>query len=141
MTELIKFKKEHLDKFFTQPSNAYLKDWVAAGHAENLEKLDSFSAVYKGEIILCGGLVEQWPGRAQAWTVFDESCARNFLVAFRTIKRFLDGCTIRRLEIAITDNEKYHRRARMLGFSLEAPRMEAFLSDGTACALYARVSK
>lgn len=141
MTEIVKFTRDHLTKFFVQPKNSYLKDWVASGHVEHLEKLDtSYTALVDGDPILCGGFVEIWPGRAQAWTVFDQYRIQSFIIAFRILKRFLDECPIRRIEIAVDCGvEKFHRRAGMLGFKLEAPRMEAFLSNGQDCALYARV--
>ena len=37
------------------------------------------------------------------------------------------------------DFPEAHRWAKMLGFKMEAERMEAYAPDGRACSLYARI--
>lgn len=143
MTEVVQFESSHLERFFNQPKNSYLKDWVSEGHGKLLEGLStSYTVLKDGTPLMCCGHFQIWPGRSQAWTVFDQNCVNGFTACFRALKKLIEECPVKRIEIAVDlGDNNFGRRARMLGFELEAPRMEAYLSNGASCALYARVRK
>ena len=141
---LIPYRKEHVMPLLDQPINRDSRADFIGGLAEWAEKQNSFTGIINDVPVVCGGVLEYWPGRAQIWTIFNAESKENFVPVFRGIKRFLaeQGKTFRRLEISVPCNfELGRRRAELLGFKLECGFAEAFLPDGTDCALYSLVRK
>lgn len=144
MMELIPFKAEHVKPWQDQPVNHMLKTWIRDLVPERLEKAgNSFSGVVNGEIVVCGGTSEYWPGRCELWTAFNEDCRHNFLPVFRGIKRWLKTVPYRRIELSIPVDLKQWtigcRRAEMLGFELETFLMKKYFPNGTDACLYVMI--
>lgn len=95
-----------------------------------------------GRPIFCGGAVELWAGRFVVWAYVSIDAGAYFLGVHRAVKEFLDALPARRMETAVAcDFPQGHRWVRMLGFRMEAERMEAYSPSGEDHALYARVKE
>ena len=141
MFEIVPFKAEHLAVIKLQDMQAYLSDWVTFEQGKALEATPGYTAFVDEEPIGAAGVVSMWPNRAMAWAFLAETTPQNFLRAHRTIKRFLDGCYIQRIEMTVDcDFPDAHRWAKMLGFKMECERMKHYSPDGRDCALYARIT-
>lgn len=139
MFETVNLTKEHLLSLSEEPSNKFIFDWMASGHADEMIKT-GVAGILNGQVMVCGGAIEQWNGRAFVWSIFSTKCKTCFLPVYRGIKRFFDTQPYTRLEFAVPINNPYgHRRALMLGFKLETPLAEKYLPNGEDCALYALV--
>jgi hypothetical protein len=143
MSELVKFKPDHLIPLLEQQINAPLKDWFMSGVVYDLEKSDAVSFIYKGEVMVCGGITKYWAGRGQLWAVFNENSKYNFVPTFRMIKHWLNheiGNNYNRIELSVAcDFEIGKRRAEMLGFGLECAVAKKYLPTGGDCSLYSMV--
>lgn len=72
MFKIIPFEPCHLDAFEINHATKF--------ETEHLKKMSHywkqggpcFTGVYKGKIIGCAGLMELWPGVAQAWAAFEK---------------------------------------------------------------------
>lgn len=141
MIEVVKFKKAHFQSLDEDQQTAYLNVYFTEAHQEALEAQPYSYTLFSGEkIVACAGLIEYWPGRGEAWAMFNQNCRREFIHAHTVFKRFIKACPVRRIEAAVDVGFKNgHRWMKTLGFTLEAPVMEAYRPDGGDCALYARV--
>ena len=123
-----------------QPAQMYLSEWVTRDQANSLAEYPSYTAFEGASAVAAAGIVPMWQGRAMAWAFISAVGPHKFLRVHRAVKHFLDGCFIQRIEMTVdSDFTQGHRWARMLGFNLEAERMQAYAPDGHDCALYARV--
>lgn len=140
MIDVVPFKAEHIAAIRLQEAQAYLSDWVTYAQAEALEEQTSYTAMLDGVPVAAAGVIPQWQGRSLAWAFIGDVGPRKFLGIHRAVKHFLDGCYVKRLEMTVDcDFPAAHRWAKMLGFKMEAPRMEAYNPNGGDCSLYARV--
>lgn len=142
MFEHVPFRASHIVPLLKQPSNA--KHWarfIDGGLADALEREGiARTGIVNGEVMFCGGITKYWEGRGITWIIFNEESKACFVPVFRGIRKWLQEQPYRRIELTTpVDNEQFHRRARMWGFKLEAPKMEKFLPSGEDCALYALV--
>lgn len=84
---------------------------------------NTWTLVADGAPIVCGGTLEQWPGRHMAWAYLGKVTARHMLAATREAYK----CVRRvagRVEMTVrSDFEPGHRWAKMLGFVVETPRL------------------
>lgn len=93
-----------------------------------------------GQVLLCGGVTDCWPGRGMAWAVLNLDCRHHFISIHNMAKRFFEACPIRRIEAAVEVGfEAGHRWVNALGFQLEAARLRSYFPDGRDASLYARV--
>ncbi len=91
-----------------------------------------------GRPAACGGLFQQWEGRAIAWAFL--AADAPMLEATRAARLVLDACGLRRVECWVeVDFQAGHRWAHLLGFEREG-LMRSFSPDGRDHVLYARVS-
>jgi hypothetical protein len=142
MIRIIPFKAEHLYDIDVQSAQTDIHTWVSPDLARALEREEgwSYSALDGDEVLGCAGLVAQWPGRKTAWAYLSGNVGHRFPVLHRAALKFLNECGVRRVEAAADVNfPEAHRWLAMLGFIKEAERMEAYLPNGSACSLYARV--
>lgn len=141
MIEVVKFQKEHFKALDEDAQTAYLNSYFTEAHQTALENQPYSYTLMAGEkIIACAGVMEYWPGRAEAWVIFNQNCRKEFMAAHTIFKRFIRVCPIRRIEAAVEVSFKNgHRWMRTLGFTKEAECMEAYLPGGGDCALYARI--
>ena len=140
MIQVVPFKAEHLTAIKLQHAQMYLSELVTQEQAVSLETQDSYTATLDGHPVGAGGIIPQWAGRSIAWAFIAEVGPKNFLYIHRAVKRFIDSCYVKRLEITVDcEFEAGHRWAGMLGFTKELDRMVAYRPDGGDCALYARI--
>lgn len=141
---LVTAQKEHVREVLERdPTSKYLG---AVLTDEGLTKLGqngwTFSILSEGRAIMVGGIAEYWPGRGELWAFVDHTCGRQFVGVHRKVANFVDVCQkqFRRIEAAVlVDFMPAHRWVRMLGFRLEAERLEAYSMDGQDYSLYSRV--
>jgi hypothetical protein len=137
---VVPFKAEHLEKLKLQDAQMYLSGWVSPEQGQALEAHPSYTAVDNDTPLAAAGVIPQWQGRSIAWAFLSPMGPRQFVGVHRAVKNFLDACYTQRIEMTVdVDFPEAHRWAKMLGFKMEAERMEAYSPDGRACALYARV--
>lgn len=141
MIVTVPFKVEHFYSMELDPHFLKVASVMDLGRLIALQKSPHSYTVMKGErVIACGGVVEIWPDRAIAWTFFAKCDRHEFLIAFRVVKRFLDMCSIKRIEADIENGfDQAHRWIKLLGFKLEAASRPNYTPDGRDYALYARV--
>lgn len=140
--DVVDYRADHLARLDVQDNQRDLMRLVTDEQAEALVNEGwSHSCVEGNRVYGCAGIIPLWPGRALAWSYLSlHATGSKFLAVHRAVQRRLNECYIKRIEMTVSyDHEEAHRWARMLGFVMEAPHMEAYLPDGTACSLYARV--
>ena len=135
---MVPFRRWHLD---------WLGDTMADGNtyrldletARMLEKMGTcWTGVVDGDPIACGGIIPVWPGRSQAWILLNEKTGPHMFWITKRVAEALER-TKGRIELTVrADFELGHRWARMLGFSVETPRMEAYGPQGEAHVGYVR---
>ncbi len=105
-----------------------------ASSAENIRFLMSngktYTALRGDKPLMCAGLIEMWPGRAQAWALLSADIRLNLLALTRVAAIYLDNCPYHRVEAGV-------RWAELLGFRREG-RMVKYGPDQADHWLYAR---
>lgn len=106
-----------------------------------LEKQNSWSAVIDGKPIACGGTLQHWPGRHQAWTYMTPHTSRHMRFITRAVESALEKVT-GRIELTVrADFPQGQRWAKMLGFKVETPCLEDYGPQGEAHIGYVRFNK
>lgn len=106
----------------------------------------SFAMIRGGYVLGAGGLVPQWPGRAEAWLLVSRHARpRDIAHGTRQARVFFDKRqrqpAFRRIEAFIRADRVWNRSfADALGFVHEG-RLIAWAPDGADYDLYARVAK
>jgi hypothetical protein len=139
---IIEYKPAHLQSIDLQEGQAYLSSWVTPDLAEALGRSGwAYTGMDGDTPVGCAGVINVWQGRGICWAYLSASLSSHrFLEVHRAVSRFLETCYVQRLEMTVDcDFEQGHRWAEMLGFEMEAERMQAYRPDGGDCALYARV--
>lgn len=144
VVQLVKLKAEHLEQLMDQDYMAPMRPFITAAHAKNLEEAANTYTVVTatGRIAACGGLNKCWPGRAEAWAIFDLQLKSTaiFLAIHNAVRNVLDACDFKRIECTVeSDFKAGHRWAKALGFELEAPKLRAYMPGGADVSLYARI--
>lgn len=139
--DLIPFQPEHLDRIHEQEATAHLRPLITPVMLRALAAMPhSYTATVEGRIVACGGIIEYWPGRAEAWAVLDATSRKDFLAIHNAARRVLNLDHFRRIEAVVDVGfEAGHRWLRALDFRMEAPRMLQYGVDGNDYSLYARV--
>lgn len=138
---VVPYKAEHLMALKMQPGQSYCLPFVTPEYAKALESACAFTAMEGDQVVAVGGIAELWSNRGLAWTFIDRRAGKHFLALHNAVKKILDEAPFRRVEAETPCEFKAgHRWLRMLGFKMEAERMEAFRVDGGDAALYARVN-
>lgn len=101
-------------------------DWLL----EEISTQNAWTGVLDGEIMICCGTHELWPGRHTAWAALKKSSGPHMTWITRACRKILlraEG----RIELAVrTDFPEGLRWAGMLGFHVETPLMLAWGPDG-----------
>lgn len=142
MTKTVPFEPGHLRALDVQEAQkAVLGSIEQDGYGEHLHSLGPAGTLMAAGVpVACAGLMMVGEHRAVAWAILARDCAPRMRALHRAVSRFLETCGVRRVEtVVLCDFEAGHRWARMLGFKMEAERMEAYDAAGNAYALYARV--
>lgn len=127
--DVVPFKAEHLLMISLQESQQYLGPYINEDLAKSLELEDwSWTGLEDGVPLACSGVQPIWQGRGMAWAyISDRASKHQFLKVHRAVQEFLDNCFLKRIEMTVDCRfEAAHRWARMLGFKMEAGRLEAF---------------
>jgi len=140
--QLVPFKRWHVgwlvqagvsEGGFLQPDQEVLR---------LLEKLpNSWTMTLGADPLVCGGTIEMWPGRHQAWAYLNKNTGRHMGAV---TKRALDvlGSVDGRIEFTVRkDFEPGHRWAKIMGFSVESPLMKGYDPDGSDHVGYFRLNR
>ncbi len=142
MFKVVKFQKRHLEYYVEEETNAHLKDWIPTGKAELWAAPDAeaYTCLIDDVPMVSCGFTKYWEGRAHIWAIYSEKSAPHFVAVFRGINRFLNQIHYRRIEMDVPLNMPYtglaHRRAVLLGFTMECPYAKAYRPNGGDSALY-----
>lgn len=139
---VVPYKPEHLVSMVLQPSQTYLQRFITPEVAATVATHPAFTGLVGEKVIGCAGVINVWEGRGIAWAYLARDAGTYMPAITKAVKRFLEASPLRRIEMNVDlEFEQGHRWANMLGFRLEAGRMEAYRPDGGTCSLYARVRK
>ena len=106
-----------------------------------LEKENSWTLVIDGDPVACGGTMRQWKGRHTAWMYLNFNTRRHMLAITRAVSDKLDQVG-GRIEITVRrDFVVGHRWAKMLGFDVETPVLEAYGPEGEDHVGYVKFNK
>lgn len=112
---------------------------------DNLEKVcaehkHSFAILNESyEVIACGGVIEAWADRGQAWAFFRPDAGKYFLAIHKFVLSFLDSYPFKRIEATVDRNfPRGNKWVMMLNFNLEAPCLAQY-REGRDYALYSRI--
>lgn len=137
-----KLKAEDLRWLKSQPRQKHLAEFLDENQIRVTAASDFSYTVFSDDdrVMMCGGLVPYWAGRAGAWATFNKDCRKEFIGIHRVVERFIKVAPFKRIEAPVDVNfEPGHRWVKALGFTLEAPLMKSFLPNGVDCSLYSRV--
>jgi len=136
----VPFAPAHLRSMRIQPRQRTFLDFVPAELAEQLADKPSITVIDGEEPLLCGGVIEMWPGRALCWAYFAEGIRERMIAVVRAARRFIQDNAPARLEMDVErDHEEGHRLAPLLGFRLETECMPNYYPNGNAASLYVRI--
>lgn len=135
---IVDLEEWHLERITLQPAQTTLSEALACReYRQMLASFESFAALDGERVIGVAGAMPQGNGRAVVWALL--SADVPMLAAHRAVKRWLNACSIRRLETwVMVGHREGERWAEMLGFEREG-RMRKFTDDGSDAWLYARV--
>lgn len=105
-----------------------------------LERQNSWTAVHDGSPLACGGTIQQWRGRHVAWMYLTAKTGPHMGFITRAVKSALEKVE-GRVELTVRqDFDKGHRWAKLLGFQVETPVLEAYGPDGENHVGYVRMN-
>ncbi len=86
---------------------------------------ETWTGLVDGEIVACGGLVQCWPGMAEAWIAITPLAKQHVSFLYRHVLAFLrvaaDTYKLRRIQAVVhEDFEAARRFACKLGFKVDA---------------------
>jgi hypothetical protein len=139
--EVVPFKAEHMRRMALQKAQEGNLAWMAPEHLDLMEGMDSYTLLDGEEVLVCGGVLEMWPGRGVCWTFLSGSIGRRFLRVHGYVKRALETYGYNRLECEVDCRfEQGHRWAKAMGFEVEVPRARNYFPDGSDATLYVKVA-
>lgn len=98
-----------------------------------------WTLVEDSQPIGCGGIIELWENRAQAWSILSLRALARFRHVHRMVRDVLDDSPWRRIEMDVDiDHAAGAAWARHLGFECEGLRRK-YTVDGRDTFLFARV--
>jgi hypothetical protein len=137
---VVPYQAEHMARIQLQSTQLCNLNWMAEDQAELLENHVCFTVLDGEEVLLVGGVLRLWEGRATAWAFLSKKIGHRFVKLHRLVKRYFDTLDYGRIEAEVAfDFPEGHRWIRLLGFELENARMRKFFPDGTDAALYVRI--
>ena len=102
---------------------------------------NTWTAVADGLPIASGGTLELWPGRHLAWAVLGDQARKNILAVSRTELEVV-GRARGRIECTVrSDFVPGQQWAKLLGFRVESPCLEAFGPQGENHIGFVRINK
>jgi len=135
MIAFIPFHPDHFREFEPAERNGREKQARVASWIGEIGA--SFTGLYEGRIVGCGGIIPVHEYRAVCWT--SVSAEVPVARALRVLRAYLDLQTIPRLETPVDeDDAPCHRWVRALGFRPEGPVQPFFNADGSSAQVYVR---
>jgi hypothetical protein len=127
----------------TDTPEANLWGFMHEQHVSYLLNQDSYSAFVDEQLVACGGVVNIWPGLAEAWIAVTPLAHTHTTFLLRTAKRYLDDRIQRhklnRLEAHIREDFILARRfCYWLGFQFNTP-LPKYGPNGETFLLMSRV--
>ncbi|WP_369064774.1 GNAT family N-acetyltransferase [Burkholderia gladioli] len=138
-----RLRPDHILGVDLQPAQAGIAGVLTLAYAEHLCTLPGvgWALVDGGETLGCGGIVEVWENRAQAWTLISPALLRRFRPAHRMVRDILNDAPWRRIEMDVdAEHVAGVAWAERLGFVLEGVRHK-YTADGRDVMLYARIKQ
>jgi hypothetical protein len=133
LIEVVPFEPEHVEMFQNYGGQENLVHHFTPAQLLEL-KSSGFarSAISRGHVVGCSGLIELSKFRAVTWSLFEENRTNDLLAMFLRIRRYLRQCDYKRIESYIDPNRPLAIRwIQMLGFQLERPFIPYFFPDGS----------
>lgn len=142
MVDVVHFKPNHAKVIQNLASTSHLRPWASDFHLAALAAQQHSYTVLDGNIPLaCGGLIQHWQGRYEAWALMDLVDKKKFILVHRKVKDFFDSHPLPRVEAVVEKGfDAGHRWVKMLGFNLEIDTMINYGIGGTPFSLYSRVN-
>lgn len=139
----VKFERAHLDQILEQETMAFLRPHMKEAHIQKMvESPYSYSWIVNDRAVGCGGVIEFWDDRGEAWAVLESGLKTEFLSIHRAVSRFFEMCPLNRIEATVLHSFKEgHRWMKALGFEVEAPLLKSYFPNGADATLYAKVRK
>lgn len=139
--EVVPFKQEHYWAIELQDAQADTRQFSTPESIAGLEQVNTFTVFENGKIAAIFGWIEIYQTRALMWALIAKTAGTHMTGLTRIAKRLLKGLPYRRIEIEVDcDFEQGHRWAKIMGFSLEVPRLRSYGLNGGDCALYSRIT-
>ncbi len=141
MIRVERFKREHYSQMKETGATSWLSEGTSQAELIALENAPfSYTGFAGDKVVFCAGILEYWNGRGEAWVILATDCKPHFMEIHNVCKRFLEICSVNRIEATVDiDFKQGHRWCKALGFELEAKRMRSYYADGRDCSLYAFV--
>lgn len=148
MYELRLFKPSDAKQLSIQPTQVIDQSLFDDWSDEKWESVGfhlnpSVTGLRNDEIIVCAGVIPQWPGRAVSWALLGSSIGpRDMLWVHRQARWFIEDQlrNFHRIEGHVHEPfEAGHRWMRMLGFVSEGV-MRRYDPEGRDMRLYARIA-
>lgn len=134
------FKAEHWDQMIAQQAMAWTREFIAPEQLQMLEGQKSYTFRHEGKIVMCGGFLQHWEGRAEAWAHLAQDAGKHMLTLTKMTKRLIEILPFTRFEATVDAKfPQAHRWMLALGFEMEAPLLRRYFPDGRDGSLYARV--
>lgn len=141
MIDVVQYRPEHLFLLRPQPAQQSVLASITPAHAEALAKTPAATVLHEDDVLLCGGVVPIWSGRAMVWAYVSADAGPHMLPVTRATQRFIEEYAVPRMELYVEEEfENGHRWAYMLGFQIESPLALRFFPDGSAASIYVRLT-
>ena len=104
---------------------------------------NTYTAIYKDEILGMGGIVSRWSGVGEGWVILSKNCLNRPVEMFLCIKRvwetILENEAFIRVQAVVrVDFPQAIKMAEKLGMKLEG-RLEKYTPDGCDVYMYAKI--
>lgn len=139
---LTRFKKADFYKLDEQTRRYNVTSSATEEQIESLESRPNIYTVRDEQKTYCiFGLTYHWKTRAEGWAILDKASGPHLRFITKAIKSMIKLHAPKRTECTVDlDFSQAHRWAKLLGFHLEAPVLEAYGRHGENCALYVRIA-
>lgn len=85
------FKPEHFERLALQPAQEYARAYVTPHHLGILaNEGPAYTISFGGQVLFCGGLIEDGPDRGMLWSYIAHDAGKHFLRIHRSVMRFLE---------------------------------------------------
>ena len=131
---IVETKPEHIKEIDFKKNGCII---IGESEACFLSQKDSWTCIYKNEVVCCAGFVPIENNNAECWAIFAEESKRCVTMIVREMKRRIKNCSYKRLEAKVLlDFESAHKLVRILGFEVECERLKKESYDGNDTTLY-----